>query len=561
MSRVAAIALDSAEWWYVERLMAAGKAPNLARLRARSAEIPLVTEMAYRTEAVWARFLSGREPLEEKDWAASSVFHPDDYTLSKNTVTMATPFFALGPGTKVIAHDLIHSRPVDGVDGTQVVAWGSHSPQYPRSSKPAGLLTEIDARFGINPAFNNEFGYGWYDGPYLEALGQASAVGAERRFETVRWLLDQHPDWDLLVTCMSEFHTIGHQMWHGVDERHPLHGTPWSDVAGRCSDAAAIELDASLGRLLDTLPDDATVLVFALHGQQTADDIASTLLMPELFHRLHVGRGKGLMADPDQAAWRRAGMPPMLPGPGEEWGDYIIDRFADDRAARVRRALRQRVSRRTFDAFRRLAGKPMTVPQAAMAHVTPPEVIDPTEADIDRFRGPNDFQAVAWYQRHWAGMPYFALPTFGDGHVRVNLQGRERDGIVEAGDHKRACDDAIEVLRQATNPRTGKPIVGDVLRLRDDDPFDPDGPDADLLIVFQDGPDALEHPAVGTVGPFPHLRASQHSPNGFAFLSGPGVQPGPRPARPAIDMTPTVLSLLGADTSRCRGTSFAELVP
>jgi predicted AlkP superfamily phosphohydrolase/phosphomutase len=558
---VAAIALDSAEWWYLERLMAAGKAPNLARLRARSAEIPLVTEMAYRTELVWGRFLSGREPLEEQDWAASSVFHPHDYTLTKNTVSMATPFYALGSGTKVIALDLIHSHPVDGVDGAQVVGWGSHSPQFPRSSKPAGLLTEIDERFGVNPAFNNEFGYGWYDPPYLEALGQASAVGAERRFDAARWLLEQHPDWDLLVTCVSEFHTIGHQMWHGIDERHPLHGTPWAETAGRCSDQTATELDASIGRLVDALPDDTTVLVFALHGMQVADDVASTLLMPELFHRLHVGKGRGLLADPDQEAWRRDGMPPMVPEAGEEWGDYIADRFADDPKGQLRRAVRRRMSRRTFDGLRRLAGKPMTVPQAAMANTTPPEFTDVTVEDIDRFRRGIDFQVVAWYRRHWPQMPYFALPTFGDGHVRVNLRGRERDGIVERDDYRRACDDAIDVLRQAINPRTGSSIVGDVIRLRDGDPCDPDGPDADLLIVFQDGPDAVDHPDVGTVGPYPHLRSAQHSPNGFVLMSGPGVLPGRREARPTIDLTPTVLSLLGADTAACHGTSFAQLVP
>jgi predicted AlkP superfamily phosphohydrolase/phosphomutase len=157
-------------------------------------------------------------------------------------------------------------------------------------------------------------------------------------------------------------------------------------------------------------------------------------------------------------------------------------------------------------------------------------------------------------------MPYFALPTFGDGHVRINLKGREVHGVVDTDDHRRACDDAIAVLQASRNPRTGKSVVADVIRLRDADPLDPDGPDADLLIVFADGPDALEHPDVGVVGPFPHLRSSQHSPNGFALLSGPGVTPGPRESRPAIDLTPTVLSLLGADTSRCRGSSFAQLV-
>ena len=127
-------------------------------------------------------------------------------------------------------------------------------------------------------------------------------------------------------------------------------------------------------------------------------------------------------------------------------------------------------------------------------------------------------------------------------------------------DYKKACEEAISHLRSSINPRTGESIVDDVIWLREDDPYDPDGPDADLLVVFGRGPDALVHPEVGMVGPYPHLRSSQHSPNGFCFLSGPGVTPGPREARPTIDLTPTVLSLLGADTSACRGSSFAQLV-
>lgn len=38
MTRVAAIGLDAAEWWLVDKLIAEGKLPHLAALRQRSVE-------------------------------------------------------------------------------------------------------------------------------------------------------------------------------------------------------------------------------------------------------------------------------------------------------------------------------------------------------------------------------------------------------------------------------------------------------------------------------------------------------------------------------------------
>jgi hypothetical protein len=91
MGRVATIAVDAGEWWYLERLLTEGRMPNLARLRARSARWDLRSPLAYRSELVWARFLTGREPIDTKDWAVSITFDPDTYDIGLNTASIETP--------------------------------------------------------------------------------------------------------------------------------------------------------------------------------------------------------------------------------------------------------------------------------------------------------------------------------------------------------------------------------------------------------------------------------------------------------------------------------------
>ena len=555
MTRVAAIAIDAAEWWYLERLLDAGRLPNLARLRARAAEATLRTPAPYRSEMVWARFLSGDEPLEAKEWPTAVGFDPATYAMETKLASAARPFFAdLGPSKKVIALDLIHSRPADGVEGLQVVAWGSHSPRWPRTSRPQGLLTEIDRRFGTNPAFGNDFDFGWADADFLRAITDADRVAVGRRFDIARWLMDQQPDWDLFLTCVSEFHSVGHQSWHGADERHPLYGTPQADVAGRCQQEITEAIDAELGKLLDALPADTVVMVFAMHGFKPADDVVALCAAPELFHRLYTGRS--CLDQPDTEAWRRQGCPPVVPAPGEHIGAYMTDRFALTPKQRARRGIRKAVGRNTFERVRRLAGKPGFEPLAAMSKPTPPEALEVTQEQLDRMSGGPYYEVAAWYHPSWPSMPAFVLPGFADGHVRINLAGRERDGVVDPDDYKRVCDDVVEELRRCRDARTGAPILGDVVRMRESDPFDPEGAAEDLLLFFEGAPDAIEHPTLGVIGPFPHQRTAAHSNDGFCLVAGPGIERRDLGVREASDLTPTILELIGADARNVRGSAM-----
>lgn len=142
-------------------------------------------------------------------------------------------------------------------------------------------------------------------------------------------------------------------------------------------------------------------------------------------------------------------------------------------------------------------------------------------------------------------MKVFALPTFGDAQLRVNLRGRERDGIVEPADYDRVCAEIEDAIRACRDPRTGRTVVEQTWTPRAADPMQPGGHAADLVVQWSHAFDALEHPAVGLIGPFPFRATGGHTGGGFAFFSGPGIARADLGEQRAIDLPATILSLLG----------------
>ena len=545
MSRLAAIGLDAMEWTLMERLLDEGALPNLAELRGKSAVCRLDNVVAYRSELPWTLFLTGRRPSENRYWSTVE-FDPATYETAVVGALPAHPFFAV-PGVKTVAFDVPHTVPSTDVDGVQVLAWGAHSPQYPRASVPAGLLREIDEIFGPHPAFDNDYDGSWYVPGFLDKLAEALLTGASRRLDVVEWLRERVPDWDLLITVMSEPHSGGHHFWHGVDPTHPLAATATAPQAREHLLRVYKAVDAAVGRFAAGLPDDTNLVVFAVHGMQTnTNDLPSLALLPELLHRLHFGRS--LLAGMRPKAWRRGGTRPIEPDPVNGWITLMCRQFADGPFERLERDVSGRLPGPVVDALarlkRRLTGRPDPRPPSELRDRIPPET-DLTLEEVLDLRQSLAWQIPTWYSRFWPQMRAFALPTFSDAHVRINLAGRERDGVVPVDDYERACDEVEAAVRACTDPRTGRPAVADVLRVRADDPMDPHGPDGDLVVLWSGAIDAIEHPEAGLVGPFPFNRTGEHSSNGFAFFSGPGIQPADLGTRSAYDLTPTLVSLLG----------------
>lgn len=549
MTRVLAIGLDSATGDVVDGLARQGSLTNLARLRPDAARYRLRSGLGHRHGMLWPQLISGVPARFDGAWLRLT-FDPDRYEPYQESARYELE--GVGPfwdraGVETVVFDV--PRTACGGPGVQVTAWGGHAPLYPRASNPPGLLDELDARFGMHPAFGNDYGCGWHDPARLERLTDALVTGASRRADIVCHLQERYP-WELFMTAMSETHSLSEFTWHGVDDSHPL-------AAERGPHAAAQlrrmhrAVDDAIGRIVAAAPADTTVLLFSLDGIRTSHgDLPSIVLLPELLHRQRFGQP--LVRDPDQAAWRAAGYPPLVPKRGRPWRPDLDERLVDPPVERGLRGAVKRIpgyeSLRMTRPGRMLLERLRHAPHGVLGLPIPHEYRDGHDNAEAQRESTATMLFLGHYRPYWSQMPAFVLPSFGDGYVRINLAGRERDGIVAAGDYRAACDAVEQTVRECCNPRTGRPVVAEVERV-EGDPLDVDsGRYADLVIRWREPTDAFTHPDLGTIGPFPLHRTGTHQDGGFLWMTGPGVTPGDHGERSVLDLPPTMLSLLGRRT-------------
>ena len=126
-------------------------------------------------------------------------------------------------------------------------------------------------------------------------------------------------------------------------------------------------------------------------------------------------------------------------------------------------------------------------------------------------------------------MKAFALPTYSEGLIRLNVQGRERYGVVAPQDYRETCDPICEYLGQVTDARSGKPMDRDIIRTRESpDQATGNPPPADLIVLWQEEmpTDMVHSPTAGVIGPMPYFRSGGHCPRGFVLRCGPDVSEG-----------------------------------
>lgn len=563
--RVAAIGLDAAEWGLVEQMIERGELPNLARLKDQGVTCRFRNGYASRAGLAWTQFLVGREVNDRREWNTMG-FDPDTYEAYSVPAPPLRPFYVREPELRGIIFDVPSQAIVDGISGAQVTAWGGHSPGYPRAARPAGLLHEIDNELGPHPGSSgNDLPSGWHRSGVMERITAALVEGAHRRIDVLRRLQDRVPDWELLVAVMSETHSAGEYFWHGVDPNHTHAGTGTAAMSGQHLLEIYRALDDSIGQFAASLPESTTLLVFSVHGMMSSHgDTPSLVLLPELLHRLHFGGPR--IADPDQEAWRRAGFPPVSPPGSQEWGAYMSVLFGGPGSSWRARALekaRRAMPEPLVDAARMVRGRlggggrgsGSGTPSLRGAQGKPiPSETESTPEEIGRSRSSLEYQPPGRYREFRPQMRAFALPSFSDGYVRVNLEGRERDGVVPLHEYEQTLDEIETELRACVDPRTGEPVVKDVLRARADNPMDPDGAYPDLVVGWSHPIEAFEHPLVGMIGPFPLHRTGTHTPNGFAFITGPDINPADLGTRSVLDLPPTILALLGREVDDLEGT-------
>ena len=366
-------------------------------------------------------------------------------------------------------------------NGIEISEWGSHDWLLGRLTvSPASRTDWVRARGGVHPfAAGPVDASGPHDARGLRQLAGACVAGARARGTLAVRLLAEM-ELDLLLVVFPEAHKSSHILWHTVDPAHPAHGTAPLGDEGLVE--VFREVDRQIGRLAEAAGPEATLLVFSLHGMRAKRGVP-TILDPLL-------RALGLAAVRDASA--------------RSWPER---------------------ARHAFVAGKRLAPAPVK----RLYHRLAPRSLT-RRVDHQRFGLDYD----------WSRTVAFPMPSDQHGWIRLNLAGREAQGILEPGEYDE-MGARLEGLLERVTTVDGRRVVKEIRRLGANRNGDGGPPRTlpDLVLHWEDAAEAdplrLANPAV-EAHPTATKFTGQHAPDGFFIWRGRSGSPAVPDAVAAEDL-------------------------
>jgi hypothetical protein len=410
-------------------------------------------------------------------------------------------------------------------DVVGVSDWGVHDPGGRPQARPASLGNEIENRFGAYPARRWIYGVPWSSRANCTKMGRDLSKAAESRGRIAQWLLtERFTDWELALVGFSEPHSASEGLFHGSGADHPWASLPSAPAAAEALHSVYAAVDCAVGEIVDAFPND-TVLVFSMHGMgPNSSDVPSMALLGELMVRwsgFDLEAGRPFVCDSNGI--------PKLPA-RTSWTSAVFESLTGQRSSRNQRIVGMLRSatpdrlRRRLGRLRRTLSKPAN-------------------------EGSLSWMPLTRHRHRWARMRAFALPSFYDGRIRVNLAGREVSGIVSIDGYHATLDEIEAMLRVCTEPRTGSPVVAAIERTKGD-PFARADDDVDMVVHWAPNVLGVAHPELGVIGPLPPRRTGGHTSSiGRCVIVGRDVEPIHLGVRSSFDVVPTILDLVSSRTS------------
>jgi predicted AlkP superfamily phosphohydrolase/phosphomutase len=498
--------IDAGDPEFLTRWAGAGDLPNLARIMDRGSWGLTGGAELVSEHGVWVSIFSG---ISRRDHGYFYFRQMEPGTYDLEAVTGldvdAPPFWVQDrpEGRRATVVDIPDYDVVPGFPGIQLCHWATHNNWDPEHFVTAGEPADVLDEIARRFA------------PRMVTVEDHDAAVEDdlrildelldrvaKKGAACRYLLERDR-WDLFASVFAESHTANHQFWK---YRPELDGgaSAHPRLSGGIRDVYRA-VDRELGLVLDLLPPEARVFVVSSVGME--DDFPITGLIEAFCRRF------GYQASPQASGSRPARRPidlarKLVP---EGW----------------RLALSRRLSR---EARERLLA--------------------------DRFRVSTD----------WRNTRAFALPSAYTGFVRVNLKGREPDGVVAAGAEYEAVLDRMEAdLATLVDPVSGAPAVTRTTRTIDAFGCPPHPTLPDLWVDWLPGRflDRVTFPGGELTQERPDFyRRSDHADRGFFAAAGPGIAArGKIGAVDVLDLAPTFQALCGrAPTARMTGAPIRPLL-
>jgi predicted dehydrogenase/predicted AlkP superfamily phosphohydrolase/phosphomutase len=505
--RLLFIGLDAGDTDLIERWCQEGVLPNIAEMRSRGTWARMRTTAEVVHVSAWPSIFTGVAPDEHGLYHAY-VMQPGQQSPARPRPDQSpVPFLwklLSDHGKRSIIMDAFMTCPLRNFNGTQIVEWGTWSWFSDPTISPESVKSDIQRKFGCYPAEDHSK-VGMTPPPDPQGFHQRLLTAVAKKTEVVKWLLAKE-DWDLFLVVFGESHPAGHYFWHYHDPSYIAHSEERPGPSALRE--IYIALDKAIGDILQSVDDSTTV--FLVSGDGMGPNYSGSHILGDLLARM-----KLFNHIPSSANGAPAGR-------------------EDEKTHAAKADL--------LSTVRNMIPKPF---RAAVSRALLP-------------RSVNEKLSLHWKTANtsWPHTRAFLIENANEGYIRINLKGREPQGIVEPGkEFEDLCEELYQTVKSAVNPANGKRAAQTVYKT--DDIYA--GPCRchmpDIIINWNDDAKITTELLTENYG---LARSSQpahaltpyytgnHRPNAFALAKGPEVPQGNVIVGTSIlDLAPTILSFFG----------------
>lgn len=455
-----------------------------------------------RSIPAWYCFATGMNPAKMGVFGFSQRLpRTYDYTFANLTFCRAPAFWQLlnQHGLKTAIVHVPGTFPPHSVNGVLVSGWPA--PRNPGNldyTYPASLSREFDRRLGRPFEFLSE--------QPMRTDNNAEMLAERLRIlkmhgDVAYWTLSEHA-WDVGVVVLSSLDRASHQFWRHFDETHPAHDSSLAKRFGDALQRVYAASDAQVGRLLELVDEDDTVIIVSDHGFGPARRTfyLNEWLKQQGYLTVRKQNDSGLLS----------------------WRTKLLGRLTAPLFWLNQRS----------PLFRRLAAP---FKKRMLSNYLRDEYVRAEEQGLVRLNHlPVDWSRTRAY-----------CPD--ESSLYLNLRGRDPEGIVTPGaEAETLLAEIMAKLQQIPDPETGVPVPVHLHRTQDiySGPFLQEAPD---LIVAMDHYTTEAMAELGSDSLFvPNdARNGTHTLEGLLIAAGPGIAPREQTNAHLLDIAPTVLHLMG----------------
>lgn len=487
--KVFVLGVDGATFDVIQPLVEKGDLPNFGKMMKEGAWGELESVIPPSSGPAWTSFQTGRTPSSHSifDFVVKKANSYGTMYINASHIKGPRIWDVLGKyGLKSGVINVMVTYPPREINGFMLT--GGLTPEGKGFAYPQSLAKEIEDRFGSYRLWGVG-GITLTDGGE-ERFIQSYFSNEKRRMDIARYMLGKQ-DWDFFMVMLESADPLQHELWKYIDPNHPRFDPNAPDaVKGAIVDFYR-EVDAFLGEMMQTLPEETTFCIMSDHGFGPMDryflvnnfliDIGMLKLKKSI-----TGRAKRM----------------------------VFDRFSLERLYRLARKMGMNRAAKHFRGG---------VKEKMLSTVVP------SFRDID-----------------WSRTKAFAIGA--SGHIYLNVKGREPEGIVDPDrEYYQIRDHIIENLLALKDTKSDQQVVERAFTKDElhSGQFAVQAPDISFLpargysTLHREqfiSPDLfIDSPSCGT-----------HRLQGICLFHGPTIQKGKRIEGARIfDLAPTILQIYG----------------